>query len=229
MHHKLAIALLTLGLMGCSQTTPTPGTSSTTVAVVSATPAVTATPAAATLPEGWSKVTSNDGKLKIALPAEWTVVDPNNKKFTDFMDELSKSNPNMPKIDGKGFYFMAMSTKPQSGFSDNVNVVKQPGVQTIPFTQASADALKAELTKVLPLEGDVEMKVVELPHGSAFRYETGLKMKSPGGGETRTHAVGFMIFQGTDLYTFTFSTRPDNKDAFRDLADQAMKNFELTP
>ena len=227
MHRKLAIALLTLGMLGCSQT-PTPGTTSTSVAVVSATPAVAPPPAAASLPEGWSKVTSNDGKLKIALPAEWTVVDPNNKKFTDFMDELAKNNPSMPKIDGKGFYFMAMSTKPQKNFSDNVNVVKQPGVQTIPFTKESADALKGELTKVLPLEGGLDIKVVELPHGSAFRYETGLKMKTPGG-ETRTHAVGFMLFHGTDLYTFTFSTRPDNKDSFGDVADQAMQRFELTP
>ena len=223
MQRKLAIALLTLGMMGCSQSSSTSGTNSTTVAVVSA------TPAADSLAKGWSKVTSTDGKLKIALPEEWTVVDPNNKKFTDYMEKLSKSNPNMPKIDGKGFYFMAMSTKPQGNFADNVNVVKQPGVQPIPFTQASADALKVELNKVLPLEGDLDIKVVQLPHGSAFRYETGLKMKSPGGGETRTHAVGFMIFQGTDLYTFTFSTRPDNKDTFGGVADQAMQNFGITP
>jgi len=222
MHRKLALALLTLGMMGCSQTPPAPGTTSTNVAVVTATPA--AMPA-----EGWSKVTSIDGKLKIQLPVEWVVVDPNNKKYTSFMDEAMKRNPGLPPVDAKSFYFMAMSTKPEGGYSDNLNVVKRPGVETIPFTQASADALKVEMVKVLPLDGDMEVKVVQLPHGSAFRYETGLKVKSPNGTETRNHVVGFMVFQGTDLYTFTFSTRLDNKNAFGSVVERSMQNFEIAP
>ncbi|CAN0216090.1 unnamed protein product, partial [Phaeothamnion confervicola] len=177
---------------------------------------------------GWTEVKSKDGKLKMAVPPDWIVADSDNPKFKEAMAELTKSNPALANADTKNYYFMTISSKPKDGFSDNANVVKKSVGQTLPFNDDTAKALKAELVKAMPVQGDLKIEVTKIPFGPAFRYEAELKFNT-GSGSFNTYVVAYLVFQGTDMYITTFSTTPKNKATFPEVAKTAMDSFTLTP
>jgi hypothetical protein len=96
----------------------------------------------------------------------------------------------------------------------------------MPFNEAGAQALKAELAKAMPVQAEIEIEVTKVPFGSAYRYRAPLKF-STGSGSVVTYAIGYMVCQGTDLYIVTFSTTPKYKDAFTDTARQVMDTFSV--
>lgn len=218
--HKLATLLVAGTIFGCSS--PPPATPSGT-----ASPVAVNTPAKPALPDGWTEVKSKDGKLKMAVPPNWVVADASNPEFVKVLDDLSKANPGMAKIDPSSFYFMCMDSKQKNKFSDNLNVVKKSVGQTLPFNDETAKQLKDELAKAMPVQGDLEMEITKVPAGEAFRYRAELKIATGAGKSVNSYAIGYMLFQGTDMYIVTFSTTPKDKESYTTTAKQMMETFTI--
>lgn len=224
---KLAALLLAGWTLGCSSG-PKPtasGTPGAPTSVASATPAATAFQ----MPADWTLAKAQDGKMSMALPNTWLVADAKDPKFANAVGDLKKSNPALANIESSGYYFMAIDTKTKDSFNDNVNIVQKHLPQTIPINEDSAKQLKAEFTKMMPIDGELDIKVTQIPHGDAFRYTAVLNFNKPGGGKFQTYIVGHILFQGTDLYTVTFSSTPKNKAGLEKIADDAMKSMKLNP
>jgi hypothetical protein len=223
---QLAALLLAGWSLGCSSG-PKPTASATPGAptsVASATPAATAFQ----MPADWTLTKAKDGNLEMALPNTWVVADGNDPKFTNAVKDLQKSNPQLANIKNSGYYFMAIDTKTKDAFNDNVNVVQKHLPQTLPINDDSAQQLKGEFKKMMPLDGDLDIKVTRIPHGDAFRYTAVLNFNKPDGSKFQTYIVGHILFQGTDLYTITFSSTPNNKVGIEKIADDAMKSMKLS-
>lgn len=237
MTKKLAIVLFASLTLGCSTPTTTPSqTASPSTTGAPMTPIADSSPeaaetttVAAPLPDGWTEAESKDGKMKMALPPSWVVSDSDNPEVKKQIADLVKENPAFAQANTSNYYFMAMSSKPKDNFSDNVNVVKKPLPQTIPFDDATAAALKQELTKAMPVEGELEMELTKVPQGNAYRYNATLKLSQGGGKELKTYVIGYMLFQSTDMYILTFTTSPKSKDGFAETVATAMETFKITP
>lgn len=224
-------ALVATGCTNSGAPTASNATTSTSIttstAVVTSTETSTSVAAAAGVPDGWHTVSSNDGKVSMALPESWVVADPKNPVFVETIEKFRKSNPALANLDFSKMYFMALDSKGGGDFTENVNINKQTMPQAIPIDDATAAMVKQQLVKSLPIQGDLDMGVVHLKAGDAFRYQTDLKLKNPKGGDLNYNVVGYMTFKGTEQYTVTFSTKPGSKAKSLEQADQAMATFEI--
>lgn len=214
-------------LAGCSSSpSVAPTASPSTNASVA--PSATASPVKpASLPANWATAKSNDGKVTLGLPKEWLVSNPEDPNFKKAMADLGKDNPNLPSMVNQKYYFMALSTKPKDNFSDNVNIIKSQAKMDIPMTEDSAKQLAAQMKTMMPGAAAPEVKLVQLPVGSAFRYQTNMKFNTGKNSTFETYLVGYLLFKDHQQYVVTFSTIPKRKDKFPELADLAMSTFEI--
>lgn len=232
----LSLAIAAVLAAGCSQTTTTPVATSTPAsgptAVATPAPAATATPAeeAVVIPDSWSKLQSTDGKMEMSAPPGWFVIGEQNPELKKVLDETLKQNPGMAQLANTGnYYFFGFDKETKNDFNDNVNVIKNDLPQGIPFDDATMQQLKEQFAQSMPLKGELQIEITKVPAGSAYRYTATTDMKQADGKPLSTYLVGYVLCPGTQMYVFTFSTKPESKEGFDEKADTMMKSVVLKP
>ena len=219
---RLIFTILTLVLVGCSGNTTTTTTTNTPAPAET-----TAKKASQPLPDGWYHTSSNDRSFTIALPGDWVVTDSNDPEMQKLVEELIDKNSAYPQNVTTDYHFMAFDSEVKNDFVDNLNVIKQDVAQTLPFNEATGEALKAELVKNIPGAKDFDIEIVDIPHGKAYRYTANTDFEGPGGSRIKMFLTGYITFDNTTMYVLTFSTTPEFKDEFTTEVNQMVESVNI--
>lgn len=223
MKKLLSIIVVSLLLVGCSQNKPT--VANTPVPVKTAEFVHNEEARAVVVPEGWSRAEAKDGELSLALPPGWVITNSEDPEMQKMVKDLVKKNAAFANNVNTNYYFMAFDSELKDNFSDNLNVIKKEVGQTLPFNEETAQALKTELAKNVPGAKEVNIKVVEIPHGKAFRYTATADLKGPKGNQIHMFAIGYLTFRNTTMYVLTFSTTPKHKDDLAKKVDMMVNSL----
>ena len=226
---KLIGGLVILATMaGCSQ--PKEAATADPARGSASTSAATPTPAGGSLatptPAGGSRFTA--GNFSMELPPDWKVIDLTAKDWEGILTKVATEPAykdmvaQVKKVASNGTFKMFALGPAANNFVQNLSVSQDNAGATI-----TADQLKPELAQQLAsiADGPVDANPVTLPAGGALRYNYSVKPQTPHGPSVST--VGFIIIQGTNLTTITFSCLAADKPKMIEFADKTVQSFQF--
>lgn len=216
----LAAALLT----GC----PRPVAPTPTPTVTPAPPTATATATPSVVPAGW--VDHAAGAARIALPADWEVLDLGGGDAAALFATFQAANPDLAALIGdvetlRGAALWAYrSADPAGGFSDSLNI-RRFGAATADLA-AAVEPIVAQYRQLgfTVNETRTDLTIGGLPAAS-IAYT--LPFTRANGQGTTLIGQQYLVAAAAETWIISFSASPETAAALRPVFEQSAKTFRV--
>jgi hypothetical protein len=188
------------------------------------------------LAEAPAKVVVKDGSSEFELkdftispPGDWKTFDLTKGDFKQMISEAAKQSPKLaemaPTLEQAAqsgmIRLFAFDVKRGDDFVDNLNVVVTPGdlaMSIEKLTELNAEQLKS-IMRVSP-----KPTFVDLPGGRAGVID----YPNPSGGpEQKISTIAYIMKQGSDQLTFSFTFKDSRRAGVQKAAEDSMKTVQL--
>jgi hypothetical protein len=164
--------------------------------------------------------------FSVGVPPDWRALSADERPTQEEIDEELGDNPKLrPFLEamaGEDSLVKFMAVDPESGpeFLTNLNIVVESPPAGFTREQYFA-ASRAQLGQLAP-ESEIEAEQVSLPAGAALRvsYEHG-QLGLPLG------VVQYVLFEGGQGYTMTFTTLPDELSPRTEEFERSARSFTI--
>ncbi len=190
------------------------------------------------LENGWTQYTLPKDQVRIAFPADWTVVQIDAEFLADALAAVGENNEEtafdflssdvMLNMASAGIKFMALDTDPEAitrSTPSTVNLLIIELPIELPFD--SWVALNESQLETLAQEGTIEMEMLEINGRPSAKFTYIAEINSLGGELDTLQLQQYLFKEGDLTYILTMGSEVDLAANYTDLFPEIANTFEL--